>query len=224
MRPGRESSMAPQYCVKQGDYLAKIAKENGFVDYRTIWDHAQNKQLKDKRKNPNVLAPGDQLFIPDKASREENAPTDQKHTYMAKTSKNILRLVLEDIYGKPIARAKCELRVEGEVFQIVSGADGKIEHEIPATAQNAELVIKEGNTALKNVKLTVLIGHLDPVENVSGQKARLSNLGYYLGRLDIGDPAKFRSAVEEFQCDFGLTVDGDCGPMTQAKLKQVHGC
>ena len=216
--------MAPQYRVKQGDYLTKIANENGFVDYRTIWDHPQNKQLKDKRKNPNVLAPGDELFIPDKAGKDEEAATDQKHTYVAKTSKNMLRLILEDLYGNPIANAKCELQVEGKVFEIVSGADGKIEHEIPATAQNAELVVKEGDTALKNVKLDVKIGHLDPVEGESGQKARLSNLGYYLGRLDVDNPAKFRSAVEEFQCDNGLKVDGDCGPKTQAKLKQVHGC
>jgi len=48
--------------------------------------------------------------------------------------------------------------------------------------------------------------------------------GYYLGRLDVDNPAKFRSAVEEFQCDHDLTVDGDCGPQTQAKLKQVYGC
>jgi N-acetylmuramoyl-L-alanine amidase len=216
--------MAPQYVIKQGDYLAKIAKENGFVDYRTIWDHPQNKQLKDKRKNPNVLAPGDELFIPDKVIREEEASTDQKHKYQAKTSKNMLRFVLEDLYGNPIANAKCELRVEGEVYQVASGADGKIEHEIPLTAQSGELVIKEGNTALKDVKLDVLIGHLDPVEQKSGQVARLSNLGYYLGRLDLDDTAKFQSSVEEFQCDYNLTVDGDCGPMTQAKLKQVHGC
>jgi hypothetical protein len=224
MRLTKESSMSPQYRVKQGDYLVKISEENGFVDYRTIWDHPQNKQLKDKRKNPNVLAPGDELFIPDKASREEQASTDQKHSYVLKTSKSMLRLVLEDLYGNPIANAKCELQVEGNVFEIVSGADGKIEHEIPETAQNADLVVKEGNTALKNVKLNVQIGHLDPVEDESGQKARLSNLGYYMGRLDIDDGAKFQSAVEEFQCDYGLTVDGDCGPMTQAKLKQIHGC
>jgi len=216
--------MAGKYTVKQGDYVAKIAKENGFVDYRTIWDHAKNQQLKNKRKNPNVLFPGDELYIPDKGDREESAATDQRHKYKAKVSKNMLRLVLEDLYGNPIANAKCDLQVEGKVVEVVSGADGKIEHEIPLTAQNAELVVKEENTALTNVKLSVQIGHLDPVEEESGQKARLSNLGYYLGRLDVDNPAKFRSAVEEFQCDHDLTVDGDCGPQTQAKLKQVYGC
>jgi len=213
-----------QYSVKQGDYLTKIAKENGFVDYHTIWDHPNNQQLKQKRKNPNVLAPGDELFIPDKAGKEESAATDRRHKYKVKTEKNMLRIVLEDIYGNPVANAKCQLQVEGKVFEVVSDGDGKIEHEIPLTAQNAELVVTEENKALTNVKLSVQIGHLDPVEIESGQKARLSNLGYYLGRLDVDNPAKFRSAVEEFQCDHDLTVDGDCGPQTQAKLKQVHGC
>jgi hypothetical protein len=216
--------MAPQYTVKQGDYLAKIAKENGFVDYKTIWDHPQNQQLKAKRKNPNVLAPGDDLFIPDKGDKEDSAATEERHKYKLKTSKNMLRLVLVDLYGDPIANAKCHLQVEDKVFEIESDADGKIEHEIPLTAQNAELVVTEENRALTNVKLSVQIGHLDPVEDQSGQKARLSNLGYYLGRLDVEDSVKFKSAVEEFQCDYELAVDGDCGPQTQAKLKQVHGC
>jgi len=30
--------------------------------------------------------------------------------------------------------------------------------------------------------------------------------------------------VGNFQRDHGLTVDGKCGPLTQAKLKKVHGC
>ena len=134
-------------------YSAKIAKENGFVDYHTIWDHPQNAQLKTKRKNPNVLFPGDELYIPDKGGKEDSAPTDQRHTYKVKTSNNMLRLVLEDLYGNPVANAKCNLQVEGKVFEVVSDADGRIEHEIPLTAQNAELVVTEENKALTDVKL-----------------------------------------------------------------------
>jgi hypothetical protein len=216
--------MASHYTVKQGDYLPKIAEENGFYDYLTIWDHAQNKQLKDKRKNPNVLAPGDELFIPDKTVKTEAGATGQRHRFKVKTGKLVLRLIVEDLYGKPVANAKCELRVDGAVFQVVSAGDGKIEQEIPVTAQDAELIVTDGETSLKNVKLKIEIGHLDPVEELSGQKSRLSNLGYYLGSLDKDDALQFKSAVEEFQCDQGLTVDGDCGPKTQAKLKEIHGC
>jgi N-acetylmuramoyl-L-alanine amidase len=214
----------PQYIVKQGDYLPKIAEDHGFYDYQTIWDHAKNKALKDKRKNPNVLNPGDELFIPDKTLKEVSRPTGQTHRFQVKPGTLKLRLVLEDLYGKPIANASCELRVDGAVHQVVSGGDGKIEKDIPVNAQSAELVVKDGDTPLQNVTLQVAIGHLDPVEEVSGQKSRLNNLGYFLGSVGGDDAAKFKSAVEEFQCDNGLTVDGDCGPQTQAKLKQIHGC
>jgi murein L,D-transpeptidase YcbB/YkuD len=44
------------------------------------------------------------------------------------------------------------------------------------------------------------------------------------GRTAEENKALFLSAVEEFQCDHGLTVDGKCGPATQARLKQAHGC
>ena len=216
--------MGSQYVIKQGDYLPKIAEENGFFDYKTIWEHASNKQLKDKRKNPNVLLPGDVLVIPDKTVKTEPRATGNTHRFRIKRSKNMLRLVVEDLYGNPVGNANCELRVDDAVFQLVSGGDGKIEKEIPLTAQHAELVIKDGKTPLKDVRLKIDIGHLDPVEERSGQKARLSNLGYYLEAIAQDEESQFKSAVEEFQCDNGLTVDGDCGPKTQAKLKEVHGC
>ena len=73
-------------------------------------------------------------------------------------------------------------------------------------------------------QVPVQIGCLDPIDEPSGQLIRLANLGYYrLDGTDI-DQSEFVSAVEEFQCEQGLTVDGICGPATQAKLKQVYGC
>ena len=52
----------------------------------------------------------------------------------------------------------------------------------------------------------------------------ISAAGYDAGDPDHPDDDRFESAVEEFQCDSNLTVDGQCGPQTQAKLKDVHGC
>ena len=42
-----------------------------------------------------------------------------------------------------------------------------------------------------------------------------------------GDDPKnldFRSAVEEFQCDQKLSVDGVVGPATRARLVKAYGC
>jgi peptidoglycan hydrolase-like protein with peptidoglycan-binding domain len=186
--------------------------------------------------------------------------------------------VLEDLYEKPIANAKCKLTVDSQTFELTTDGEGKLEREIPKDAQKATLLIMDEQAPAYGFELEVKIGHLDPVDKISGQKARLNNLGYFAGEFDEKDqqqsgsgsgtdagkngkaaqtqngsaggpqPAtetqeaqntssedqdsthdneaqqQFRSAVEEFQCDHDLTVDGICGPTTQAKLKQVHGC
>lgn len=214
--------MGSYYMVVQGDHISKIAKENGFPDYHTIWDHANNADLKKQRDNPNVLNPGDMLFIPDKEQKEESGNTEKRHTFQVKKDPLKLRLVLEDYLEKPIANASYALLVEGVVTQKTTDGQGHIEQEIPLDAHEATLVLRGDETPFQDVVIPVKIGHLDPVEEVSGQRARLNNLGYFPG--DGTDQEAFESSVEEFQCDHGLTVDGICGPITQAKLKKVHGC
>jgi N-acetylmuramoyl-L-alanine amidase len=213
--------MAQTYTVKQGDHLFGIAEANGFHDYHILWDHPQNADLKKLRQNPNILLPGDQVFVPDPEIREESRPTNKKHSFEVNNQKLQLRLVLEDIYEKPIAGAACDLMVEGEIHNLTTNGRGLIELEIPGKAKNGTLVVKADQTPFRNVEIPIKIGSLDPIDTPSGQEARLENLGYFPGQ---DDPVAFESAVEEFQCDNGLTVDGICGPATQAKLKQVYGC
>jgi len=214
--------MGSYYMVVQGDHISKIAKENGFPDYHTIWDHPNNADLKKKRDNPNVLNPGDQIFIPDKEQKEESGNTEKRHTFQVKKEPLKLRLVLEDMYEKPIANATYALLVEGVVTQKTTDGKGHIEQDIPLDAHEATLVLRGDETPFRDIPFPIKIGNLDPVEEVSGQVARLSNLGYFPG--DGTDDDAFESAVEEFQCDHGLKIDGICGPKTQAKLKQIHGC
>jgi N-acetylmuramoyl-L-alanine amidase len=218
--------MSETYTVKQGDFLDKIAAKFGFANPLIIWDDPQNSKLKEERKNPNVLFPGDKIVIPEKKEKKESAPTDNKAKFELKKSKLMLRLVLEDAYNKPIANAKCELTIDGETFKLVSDAKGKIEKEIPAKSEKATLVVKESPSQINDQIIPIHIGDLDPIDKLSGQKARLNNLGYFAGPLDKEDENLFRSAVEEFQCEHmgKAAVDGKCGPKTQAKLKEIHGC
>lgn len=75
--------MPTMYTVKQGDYLSAIADQFGFADYTTIWNDPNNADLKSQRQNPNVLYPGDQLYIPDKTQGSYQKPTDQKHVFVS---------------------------------------------------------------------------------------------------------------------------------------------
>jgi len=221
--------MAGYYTIKQGDHLSGIADQHGFADYKKIWDHPQNADLKKKRKNPNVLFPGDQLYIPDKETKDYSKPTDQRHKFQVKTTPLKLRIKLDAFYSKPIANTPCDLSIGIDSVKVTSDGNGIVEQVIPKTAEDGKLTVHQkitvrGQSVPNDFDIPIKIGHLDPETELSGQLGRLSNLGYYRGDLEPLDDPEFVSAVEEFQCDHGLTVDGDCGPQTQAKLKEVHGC
>ena len=216
--------MAVNYTVAQGDHLSGIAHHFGFTDYLSIWNHPNNSGLKSQRQNPNVLLPGDILFVPDRETKVVPRAVDQRHKFVKKTLPLKLRLVLEDQFEKPIANAQCQLVLDGEIHQVTSDGEGKIEQDLSPDAHNASLQIMDPQTPFQGTVLAIKIGELDPADELSGQLVRLNNLGYFAGTPGVKDDSAFESAVEEFQCDNSLTVDGICGPATQAKLKQVHGC
>ena len=174
--------MGTYHTVVQGEYVSGIAKKYGFSSYKKIWDHAQNAELKKQRQNPNVIFPGDQLFIPDKSEKKETRSTGQRHQFVLKTEKLKLRLVLEDLYEKPIANAQCELSVENETFRLTTDGKGKIEKDIKPGARSAVLTIKDPQTPINKVLIPIKIGDLDPVDKEPGQKARLNNPSYFRDR------------------------------------------
>lgn len=207
----------PEHIVKQGEHLIAIARREGFPDFQKVWDCHENADTKKTRKNPNVLYPGDRIHIPDLETKTIEGATDQRHCFRLKEPQLSLRLVLKDANDDPIDYTECTLTIEGESFDLTTDSEGKIEQIISNTAQN-------GTLSILGIQHTLQIGYLDPKMEVSGQQARLSNLGYYLGPVDGDYGERLLSAVEEFQCDHGLSVDGICGPKTQAKLVEIHGC
>jgi hypothetical protein len=215
--------MAAYHTVEQGEHLPLIAHKYAFASYLTIWDHPNNADLKEKRRNPNVLFPGDQVFIPDKETKQVEVKAGQFSRFRVKQDKLLLRLVLDQLFGEPLKNAECEVRIDARVKNVVGGDDGTIEIEVPASAGGGELIIKGNEQRPEGIVIPFKIGHLDPVEEIPGQVARLNNLGYFAGSTDNIDESLLASAVEEFQCDHGLKVDGVCEKATQTKLREVHG-
>jgi N-acetylmuramoyl-L-alanine amidase len=213
----------PYYKVVQGDHLSSIARDFGFTDYHTIWDDGNNAELKAKRKNPNVLYPGDNLFIPVLEPKEVDGGTEKKHKFKVKKPKLKLRLVLQDSTGKPLKDVKCKLLINADEVTLKTDSSGKLEHELNPQMKDARVMFADDGVPFEP-QLPVSVGHLDPIDTVSGQVGRLMNLGYFLGDPKEPEDEDVRSAVEEFQCEQGLTVDGKCGAVTQGKLKEVHGC
>ena len=216
--------MPTDHVVQQGDHLSSIAKQYGFPDYTTIWNYGDNADLKQQRGNPNVLLPGDTVVIPDKEEKQEAGETAKRHTFKVSGNTLMLRLQVEDAYEKPVGNATCDLYLDGAKTTVTTDGDGKIEKAIPADIKEAKLVLASEETPYQDEFLILGVGQLDPVDTLSGQAARLTNLGYFAGDPQAEDDPDFQSAAQEFQCDQKLQVDGVVGPQTQAKLKQVHGC
>jgi hypothetical protein len=215
--------MPTGHVVKKGETLAKVAAQYGFADCRTIWDHPANRELASLRENPNVLAPGDMIVIPEKTEKTVTVETDRRYVVRVNMGRVKLRLVLRDFDHELLRNTKCTLSVEGENFELETDGDGLLECPITPTAETAELCFKDPLVPF-DLTVPLRIGHLDPVDTVSGQAARLTNLGYYAGTGDDQDRLAFGYAVQEFQVDHDLPVSGGCDAGTLAKLREVHGC
>ncbi len=221
--------MAGTYTVKPGDDMSSIAEEAGFAKFETIWDHPENAELKSLRKNPNILNPGDSIFIPDREEKTLDRPVEARHKFKKITEPLKVRIVLNRMYNDPYVNTPCTLLLGLDTTDLTSDGAGQIEKPIKRTTVDGDVKVKDqvkvqASTVPIEREVAFKIGFLDPVTEISGQVARLTNLGYYRGPDAPLDADEFLSAVEEFQCDNKLVVDGKCGPATQAKLVSVHGC
>jgi N-acetylmuramoyl-L-alanine amidase len=205
------------HTVVQGEFLSSIAKKFGFRDYRTIWDDPQNAKLKKSRPDPNVLYPGDQLYIPDKEQKIESRATGAVHRFEVPDNRVTLRIALRDFDDRPIANTACELDIFGAVTKHTSNSEGMIERNIPPEPASGMLRIPD-----LAFELNIEVGHLDPPDEVSGYTARLTNLGY-LDPFIASDDDDLNVAIQEFQCDHKLPVTGEIDPATKARLAELHG-
>src|SRR5215471_3729102 len=99
---GGRVAMASSHTVAQGEHLSGIAEKYGFRNYEVIWNHGNNADLKKKRINPNVLYPGDVLYIPDKVQKSQAVPTTAVHVFKVTVPTLKLSVIVRDRAGKPL--------------------------------------------------------------------------------------------------------------------------
>ena len=215
--------MAETRVIQQGDHLSSISAEVGFANFHTIFDDPGNADLAGNR-DPHVLFPGDQLTIPDRADRTEFRDTDNIHTFQTDLRPLFLRCDLLDINGTPISAANCSLKIESDdVPEVVTDAKGILQQTIARQDKTAAIMVHPpppkpsppcpgdppptaGPAPPPDsppddwVQFDVKIGNLNPETKLSGQQARLNNLGYFAG-FTVKDLDQLLWAAEEFSCD-----------------------
>jgi N-acetylmuramoyl-L-alanine amidase len=211
----------PKHIVKQGECISSIARRHGFSDWHTIYDDAQNRQLKKKRPNPHMLHPGDEVSIPEREKKSLSLSTGKVHEIKATIPKRRLKLVLRDGAGKVLANAPYMIEGVGLFAAGHTDDDGKLEQTVSALLQTARLSIAGYAWELR-------LGTLNPMsdtddDGVSGVQGRLANLGFYGGAVDGVLGPRTRDAIVAFEQEHGLKVTGKAEGDFLDKLEEVHG-
>lgn len=202
--------------VSLGDSIPSIAMDNGYF-WRTIWDFGANATLKSKRKNPNVLFPGDQVVLPDKTTKSVSKPTDARHKFKRRGEPSMLRLQLM-LDDEPRANEAYRLNIDGGRL-IKTGstdANGVLEEVIPGDAKTAELSLKNGKEVFN-----FAVGNLNPVDTISGVQQRLNNLGLQAGPEDGEMNDQLHDALKRFQTKYNLPETGEIDAAVQSKLLEL---
>ena len=207
--------MPIEHTVKSGECISSIADQYGFFP-DTVWNHSGNATLKTKRKDPNLLLPGDLVVIPDKQLKTVDKPPEQKHRFRKKGVPALLRLQIFD--GETLRSDQSyTLTVDGKIHRGTTDGDGILEVEIPPDAKEADLTIGPDE-----FRVHLELGRVPPADELQGVLTRLNNLGYDCGRPEDGLTEQAQEAIKAFQYRYKLEQTGKADAPTKDKLAQLH--
>jgi hypothetical protein len=210
------------HVVAQGDCMSSLAKRYGFRSYKTIYDDADNADLKQKRSDPNILFPGDRVVIPDKDGRVEEKPTGARHRFVVETTPTFVRLQIDT--DRELAY---RLQIDGrEPIEGKTDGSDVIAHEIEADARAANITLWPATLEDKRddngVAIPLRLGALDPLEEVAGVQGRLLNLAFFAGAIDNQESAPTTEAIKAFERFLGRPVKGELTDALRAELAARH--
>jgi hypothetical protein len=203
--------------VRQGECLETIAAQHGWLA-QALWDQPENEGLQALRRDMHCLLPGDVVNVPARRPRDEPVPTGGVGRFQLAVELPKLRVRLLDD-AKPRAGEAYRLEYDdGQVLEGSTNAAGWVQQPLPLGVRRAVLVLKDGTE-----RYELAVGELDPADTTSGAQGRLSNLGYYFGRIDGELGPMTAAALRRFQRAKGLEATGALDEATAEALRGDYG-
>jgi hypothetical protein len=210
----------PYYDVKQGDCISSIGDEHGFF-WETIWEQPENENLRNERRNPNALLPGDRLFIPDIRLKDEYGETKLHHHFRLLGVPVRLRFCLQTWDGRPRPDIPYVLEVDGKKTQGTTDETGMLEMVIQPHAKKAKITATP--PGCPDEKYEFDLGYMNPAPHITGVQGRLKNLGFYKDPINGNLDDATRDAIKSFQKRSGLPETGEVTPDLVDALDSAHG-
>lgn len=209
--------MIKTHVIRAGEHLAKIAHDAG-LDPDEVWSHPKNEELRERRKDRNILCEGDVLVLP----VEEAAPVPLKvgeaNHFSAIVPEIETHLCFGDARG-PFAHEAYAVEGLDEPMTGTTDAEGKLTIAAPVDAKVAKVRFEK-----RGLGFTVLLGEMDPITEPSGVQLRLALLGYLKGTPSGELDDATVNALRAFQEAKSLAQTGAMDEATLGALKDTYGC
>lgn len=205
------------YIVKEDDCMSSIAEATGHF-WQTLWDDPANANLKEVRKDPNVLLPGDKVTVKPITKKTVSKATNASYRFRRKGVPAKLHIRLMK-YGEPRANESYRVDIDGKLTRGVTDGQGYVDIYIPCNAKKGKLWVGPPED---EKMYTLQLGHTLPVATIKGVKQRLKNIGLFGGVADDEITLAYKAAVRAFQKDNALPETGEADDATRQKLVEVH--
>lgn len=204
------------HTVDKGECLAKIAAKYGFT-WQTIWNAPENGALRRKRKDPNVLQPGDLIVLPNPGGKQLPVEMGKSHKFILKRQKINLYIKLV-VDGKPLASEPWQIEFGDREIEGQTDGDGILSADVPVEKNEVILSLPR-----RQQTYTLALGEVDPLDTLRGAQTRLHNLGLYRGEITGTLDEATSEAIRAFQRAKKISVTGRYDSATQRSLAEVHG-
>ncbi len=207
--------MSKRHTIEEGQSTESVAYDYGMF-WETVWDHPENADLRSLRRDPNILAEGDTLYVPDKRPKSTVGATGLRHRFRRKGVPSRIEVRVLDA-DKPRAGVAYRVTIGKRVITGNADSDGWIRFRVMPDVSDGVLTLESGEA------YHFEIGAVRPMATMKGVQARLRNLGYFSGEIDGEISEALRTAIRRFQVDQGLAPTGDPDSEFRAKLLDLHG-
>jgi hypothetical protein len=202
-----------EYVVVAGDNLEAIAARYGHF-WETLWSDPANSALKERRKDRNVLLPGDRLHIAPLRPKAVKCVTGRRFVFRRRGVPSKIAFRAATRNGRVFPNKRFQLIVGESVHEGRTDADGRVDVYVTADAETAKLSVwLEEDDFPEVATWTLRVSDLRPHDTVAGVQQRLNRIGYRCGREDSVVDEATRRAVAAFRSDHGLpageTIDAD---------------
>jgi hypothetical protein len=193
------------YVICQGDYLLSLAYRFSF-DADAVWNDPKNADVKQARKDPNMLCPGDILYIPETKPTKYALAVGATNSFVANPTLVPVTVTFADA---AFASQACTIQELTNLGALATDAAGALTCSVPVTLEAATIHFTK-----LDMTHVLKIGHLDPPDTLFGVYQRLQNLGFIApdARYDSSDVDFVRRQLRAFKAT--QRKDDGCGART----------